>query len=142
MSLELLTICSPLGIRLCTLCLAAGDWSDGAGEDLRPGCHSLPPLLSSFETPIFNAVSSFPSAATPPGLFHPLCTQHVLLPITYGTQNFPYIKTLTQGYLMLREGQGIFDAPKNIAVILKSGKYGGHWKGGAFHPGNNKGMCL
>lgn len=72
MSLELLAICSPLGIKLCTLCLAAGDWSDGAGEDLSPGCHSLPPLLSSFETPIFNAVSSLPSAATPPGPFHPL----------------------------------------------------------------------
>lgn len=72
MSLELFTICSPLGIRLCSLCLAAGDWSDGAGEDFRPGCHSLPPLLSSFQTPIFNAVSSLPSAATPPGLFHPL----------------------------------------------------------------------
>lgn len=113
----------PSGIRLCTLCLAAGDWSDGAGEDLRPGCPSLPPLLSSFETPKFNAESPLPSAATlqlPADFSTPSCTQHVLLPLTYGTQNSPYIKTLTQGYLMLREGQGIFDAPKTVAVKLET----------------------
>lgn len=39
---------------------------------LKPGYHNLPPLLSNFEALIYNAVSSLPSAAIPPGLFHPL----------------------------------------------------------------------
>lgn len=69
----------------------------------------------------------------PPDLSTHSRTQHVLLPLTYGTQNFPWIKTLTRGR---------FDAPKNVAVELETQKYQGHWKGKGFHLGNNKEICL
>lgn len=51
---------------------AVGGSSDEVRLRLKPGYPHLPPLLSSFETLIFNAVFSLPSVAIPPGLFHPL----------------------------------------------------------------------
>ena len=73
MSSELFTIWFTFGHQAPhSLSLAAGDRSDGARVYLKPGYHKLPPLLSNFETLIFNAVSSPPAAAVPSGLFHPL----------------------------------------------------------------------
>lgn len=118
MSSELFTICFTFGHQaLRSLSLAVGDWSDGARVYLKPGYHNLPPLLSNFETLIFNAVSSLPSAAVPPGLCTRWCSQHVLLPLAYGVSNFPYIKNQTQE---------IFNVPKNITVKLETSEYEGY----------------
>lgn len=73
MSFELFTICFTFGHQvLQSLCLAVEGWSDEVRLCLKPGYPHLPPLLSNFETLIFNALFSLPAAAVPPGLFHPL----------------------------------------------------------------------
>lgn len=98
--------------------LAVGAWSDGARVYLKPGSHNCPPLLSNFKTLIFNAVSSLPSAAIPPGLLHPLVQSVCSAPLAYGTHNFLYIKNPTQE---------IFNVPeKNTTVKLETSKYEGY----------------
>lgn len=68
---------------------AVGDWSDGGKQYVKPGYHNLPPLLSNFKTLMFNAVSSFPSAAIPLRLFCSLLLSASFAPRRIWHASFP-----------------------------------------------------
>lgn len=116
MSLDLLTICSPLG----SLCLAAGDAVMEQGRISDLAATAFPLCSAALKHQYLMHFLPFLLLQLPPDFPTHSCTQHVLLPLTYGTLNFPCIQTRTQGYFILREGQGMVDAPKNVAVKLET----------------------
>lgn len=88
MSLEFLTICSlqASGSALSALLLGTGVMEQGSISDLAAAAFLL--CSAALEHQYLMQCLPFLLLQLPQDLSTPSCIQHVLLPLTYGTQNF------------------------------------------------------